>query len=93
MKEWKSVVYMSLALGMLMYAVPRLHIGPGLTPEGAFGLVWIGFALLIVAAHLHHILGVEEETKREMARVRKYSRLQRQMWLSGKMRAMASKKQ
>lgn len=92
MKEWKSVVYMSLALGMLIYAVPRLEIGHGFTPGTVFGIVWIGFALLIVAAHLHHILGVDEETKNELNRVRKTARLHRQQWVNGKLRMLDSKK-
>ncbi|MEF3306511.1 hypothetical protein [Paenibacillus sp. GYB003] len=92
MKEWKSVAYMSLALGMLIYAVPRLDIGRGWTPETVFGIVWIGFALLVVAAHLHHILGVDEETKKELARVRKYGKAQRQQWLNGKLRMLDAKK-
>jgi hypothetical protein len=92
-KEWKSVAYMSLALGMLIYAVPRLEIGQGLTLPTVFGIVWIGFALLIVAAHLHRILGVDEETKKEMARVRKYGRRQREQWLNAKLRMPETKKQ
>lgn len=91
-KEFKSVAYMSLALGMLIYAVPRLEIGHGLTGSTVFGIVWIGFALLIVAAHLHRILGVDEETKKEMARVRKYAKLRREQWLNGKMRMLDTKK-
>ncbi|GAA3401673.1 hypothetical protein ACFFNY_13440 [Paenibacillus hodogayensis] len=92
MKEFKSVAYMSLALGMLIYAVPRLEIGHGLTWPAVFGIVWIGFALLVVAAHLHRILGVDEETKREMARVRRFSRMQREQWLGRKVRMLSSKK-
>ncbi|MEF3307592.1 MULTISPECIES: hypothetical protein [Paenibacillus] len=92
MKEWKSVIYMSLALGMLIYAVPRLDIGGGFTLPTVFGIVWIGFALMIVAAHLHRILGVDEETKHELARVRNHSRRRRQMWVDSKIRALGTKK-
>jgi hypothetical protein len=91
-KEWKSVAYMSLALGMLIYAVPRLEIGQGFSFPTVFGIVWIGFALLVVAAHLHRILGVDEETKKEMERVRKYGRLQREQWLNAKLNMLESKK-
>lgn len=93
MKEWKSIIYMSVALGLLIYAVPRLSIGHGFTLPTVFGIVWIGFALLVVAAHLHRILGVDEETKRELARVRKYSRLRREQWVNGKLRMLETKKQ
>ena len=92
MKEWKSVAYMSLALGMLIYAVPRIEMGQGFTLPTVFGIIWIGFALLVVAAHLHRILGVDEETKKEMARIRKYGRRQREQWLNGKLRVLESKK-
>lgn len=85
MKEWKSVAYMSLALGMLIYAVPRLEIGQGVTLPTVFGIVWIGFALLVVAAHLHRILGVDEETKQEMARIRLHSRRRREQWLKARL--------
>jgi len=91
-KEFKSVAYMSLALGMLIYAVPRLEIGHGWTMPTIFGIVWIGFALLVVAAHLHRILGVDEETKQEMNRLRKYSRLRREQWISGKLKTLESRK-
>ncbi|PYI57082.1 hypothetical protein [Paenibacillus flagellatus] len=92
MKDGKSVLYMSLALGMLIYAVPRLDIGGGWTMPTVFGIVWIAFALLVVAAHLHRLLGVDEETKRELARVRHHSRRTREQWVAGKIRMLGSKK-
>ena len=85
MKEWKNVIYMSGALGMLIYAVPRLTIGEGVTLPTVFSIVWIAFALLIVASHLHRILGVDEETKRELARIRQHSRHQRSQWIRSKL--------
>lgn len=94
MKGWKHVVYMSLTLGMLIYALPRLDIGHGATLPAIFGIVWICFALLVVAAHLHRILGVDEETEKELARVRRTSRRQREQWMSGKLsRALGARKQ
>lgn len=92
MKEWKSVVYLSFALGMLIYAIPRLEIGQGVTLPNVFGIVWICFALLIVAAHLHRILGVDEETKQELARVRSHSRRQREQWVARKLGLIEAKK-
>jgi hypothetical protein len=61
MKGLKNVIYMSLALGMLFYSVPRLDFNEGLTVSTIFGIVWISMALLVIAAHLHAILGVDEE--------------------------------
>ncbi len=76
MHATKHIVYMSAALGMLMYAVPRLSIGQGWTLPTVFGAAWIVFALLIIAAHLHAILRVDEETGAQLVRVRKYRRRQ-----------------
>ena len=56
----KSVLYLSCALGMLVYAVPRLDIGQGLTPPTLFGIAWISMALLIIASHLRVILRVDD---------------------------------
>jgi hypothetical protein len=75
-KTTKNILYMSAALGMLIYAVPRLEIGQGWTLPTIFGVVWILFALLIVASHLHAILRVDEETDAQLNRVKKYRRRQ-----------------
>jgi len=72
----KNVLYMSVALGMLIYAVPRLSIGQGLTLPTVFGVAWLCFALLIVASHLHAILRVDEETDEQLTRVKKLRRRQ-----------------
>jgi hypothetical protein len=71
MKIWKHLVYTGLALGMLAFAVPKLAIGGGLTAESIFGAVWICFALLIVAANLHTVLGVDTETRERMRHVKR----------------------
>lgn len=65
MKGLKNVIYMSLALGMLFYSIPLLTFSGGLTLQTVFGIIWIAMALLVVAAHLHEILGVDEEQKKE----------------------------
>ena len=92
LKDWKNVIYMSVAMGMLIYAAPRLEVGQGATLPTIFGIVWIAFALLIVAAHLHRILGVDEETRQELARVRKHSRWQREQWVRGILHSANGKK-
>ncbi|MNI88834.1 hypothetical protein D3C73_1461660 [compost metagenome] len=78
MKSWKNLLYMCVALGMLIYAVPRLSMGGGLTVETVFGAVWICFALLIVAAHFHELLGVDKETKERMRQVKRMKRYRMQ---------------
>jgi hypothetical protein len=85
-------MYMGLALGMLFYAVPRLDIGAGFTLPNIFGIVWVLFALMIVAAHLHEILGVEEETKRELAKVKHMKKWQLEQMLQGKRKMLQFKK-
>ncbi|WP_325176659.1 hypothetical protein [Paenibacillus alkalitolerans] len=76
MNATKNVIYMSAALGMLIYAVPRLYAGQGFTLPTIFSVTWIAFALIIIAAHLHSILRVDEETDAQLTRVKKFRRRQ-----------------
>jgi hypothetical protein len=78
MKGTRNIIYISLALGMLLYAVPRLELGTGLHAGSLFGVFWVCFALLVIGAHLHQILGVDEETKQEMKRIKKFKQLRMQ---------------
>jgi hypothetical protein len=57
----KSILYLVCALGMLLYALPRLEVGNGLSLPTIFGVIWIGLALLIIAAHLRVVLRVDNE--------------------------------
>lgn len=86
MKSVYSVICLCVALGLLLYAVPRLEIGQGLTLSGIFSIVWLGMILLIIAAHLHRLLGVDEETQQEMDRVRLYKQWRTRQWLSDRIR-------
>lgn len=72
----KHILYMSAALGMLIYAVPRLTVGGGWTLPTVFSAAWLLFALAIIASHLYAILRVDEETDAQLERVRKYRRRQ-----------------
>lgn len=92
MKGAKNVVYLGLTLGMLAFAVPRLDIDAGWTAANVFGAAWIGFALLVVAAHLHELLGVEEETKRELLKVKRMKRWQLEQALQGRRKLLQLKK-
>lgn len=85
MREMKTVVYISIALGMLLYAVPKLDLGSGLRGSSLFAVVWICFAMLVLSAHLHHILGVDEETKQELKRIKKYRRWRMQQMIERRM--------
>ncbi|WP_438446140.1 hypothetical protein [Gorillibacterium sp. sgz5001074] len=71
MKRWKNILYTGLALGMLGYAVPRLGTGGGLTSETVFSAVWICFALLVISANLHHVLGVDAEERERLRQVKR----------------------
>ncbi|SFM20467.1 hypothetical protein SAMN03159341_12053 [Paenibacillus sp. 1_12] len=92
MKEMKSVMYMGLALGMLFYAVPRLDIRSGFTLPTIFGAIWILFALMIVAAHLHELIGVDERKKQEIQRVKRMKGWQMEQLLSGRRKLLQFKK-
>ena len=55
-----GVFYVVASLGLLYEAVPRLPRQMGVLPE-TFTLAWCGFALLVVAANLWHLLGADKE--------------------------------
>lgn len=92
MKGLKNLIYMSIAVGMLIYAVPQLEIGQGLTLPTVFGIVWIGMALLIIASHLHQLIGVDEETKKELVRIKKYKKWRMEQFIMGKSKVMQTRK-
>lgn len=69
--KWKHAVYLILALAMLVYAIPLIKFQPGGDFVSWFGMVWAAFALLIIGAHLHFLLGVNEEKQRALDAVRR----------------------
>jgi len=73
-KSWKPVVYVSLAIGMLLYALPRIFSGKGGPAETAFVIMWLVLAFVITAAQLHDLFGMDEETRKEAARVKRLRR-------------------
>jgi hypothetical protein len=92
MKGLKNVILMSFALGMLIYSVPRLDFSNGFTMASIFGIVWICMALLVIAAHLHEILGVDQEQKQELIRIKRMKRWQLEQAVQGKRRILQFKK-
>ncbi|MNJ66743.1 hypothetical protein D3C77_628430 [compost metagenome] len=62
---------MILALGMLVYALPLISFNPGAGWLSLFGIVWAAFAFLVIGAHLHFLLGVNEEKQRALEAVRR----------------------
>jgi flagellar biosynthesis protein FliR len=92
MKGLKNVILMSFALGMLIYSVPQLDFSNGYTMASIFGIVWICMALLVIAAHLHEILGVDQEQKQELIRIKRMKRWQLVQAVQGKRRILQFKK-
>ncbi|MGG6313048.1 hypothetical protein [Paenibacillus macerans] len=84
--KWKHVVYLILALAMLVYALPLISFEPGAGWISLFGAVWAAFAFLVIGAHLHFILGVNEEKQRELDKIRraKYRELELKWQEDGK---------
>lgn len=69
--KFKHGVYLIIALAMLLYALPKLSLANGPSWVFGFGVVWSLFAFLVIAAHLHFIIGVDEEKSKRLEAVRK----------------------
>ncbi|WP_230873631.1 hypothetical protein [Paenibacillus woosongensis] len=84
--KWKHAIYLILALGMLVYALPLISFGPGAGWISIFGIAWAAFAFMVVGAHLHFLLGVNEEKQRSLEAVRRaklrewQNKLQKKEW-------------
>ncbi|ULO05880.1 hypothetical protein H1230_22905 [Paenibacillus sp. 19GGS1-52] len=70
--KFKHGVYLLVALAMLLYAMPKLSLANGPSWVFGFGVVWSIFAFLVIAAHLHFIIGVDEEKAKRLEAVRKH---------------------
>lgn len=88
----KHGIYLVAALGLLIYAIPRLEVGQGFSQSTVFSIVWLGMMLLIIAAHLHELLGVDEAKRKELERIRLYKRHQMQQWIENKVHAYRERK-
>jgi hypothetical protein len=84
LKKTKHVIYLLIALSMLVIALPRISFAGGMDWVNIFGIVWVLFSLLIVGAHLHFILGVDEEKKRGLEAIRRAKLRQWEMKLLDK---------
>ena len=71
-RKKRSFLFFALAVGMLIYAVPRLNVGNGWTEETIFAVFWIAISLLLIAAHLHGWMGISEQTQKELDAVKRY---------------------
>ncbi|OGX68434.1 MAG: hypothetical protein A2189_06955 [Paenibacillus sp. RIFOXYA1_FULL_44_5] len=70
----KNVIFLGIALGMMIYAIPRLEVGQGLTQSSIFSVIWISFALLVISSNLHYMIGVDKESRMELDKVKRMKR-------------------
>jgi len=68
----KSLIYLIFSLAILFYALPRINFFINNPAAKVFNIVWLIFALLIIGAHLDHLLGLDEEKKKHLAFLKKY---------------------
>jgi hypothetical protein len=66
MKGLQNFIYLIAAAGMLIYAVPHLHVGHGFSLETIFTVAWLGLALTVIASHLYVLLKVDQEASMEV---------------------------
>lgn len=84
-RKRKGFVYLIIALTILMYAVPRLPIHSADSAASLFAAVWLCFALVVLAAQLYHLFGVdreEEESYRKVQRMKRWKMEQQLLKLS-----------
>lgn len=67
----RHLLYLLIALAMLVYALPRLELAMPWSRMSVFGLVWTLFALIIVTAHVNALLFMNNEKRKELARIKK----------------------
>lgn len=75
MGKWKNILFIALTFAMLLYAIPQLSFDETWTASTIFSLLWILFSLVVIAAHLHQLLGVDEAEQERLdaiKRVRKW---------------------
>lgn len=88
MRTWnltKSVMYLGIALGMLLFAWPKLNVLLSWSQGSLFVIAWLGLALLIIASQLHFLLIASEKQEAKIQRLRRYRRLQWQQKISQSM--------
>lgn len=73
-----------LSLAVLIYAVPRLSIQWEGTLANWFSFIWLGFAMLVVAATCRAAFNVDEEEKKQMKRIQHLKTWQREQWIRGR---------
>lgn len=67
----RHLLYLLFALAMVIYALPRLELSGPLTLASAFGLVWLGLALVVSMAHVNALFLMDEEKRKELERIKR----------------------
>lgn len=75
----KHTLYLLIALGMLIYALPSISFADGFSWVSMFGAVWAGFALLVIASHMYILIGVDEAKEKQLEAIRKQKMRQWQL--------------
>ncbi|PZD94254.1 hypothetical protein DNH61_17720 [Paenibacillus sambharensis] len=70
-RKAKHALFAIASLAMLFYGLPRIELGEGFTLQNVFGAIWVGFAMMVAAAHLHMLFNVSEETSRHLTSVKR----------------------
>jgi hypothetical protein len=70
MRILSHIIFGFIALSMLIYAVPKLHVGEGVKLPTLFAIVWLCLALTVIASHLHEILRVDAEAPKELKQIK-----------------------
>lgn len=92
MRKIGSIAGLALGAGLLFYAIPRLDIGQGWTAPSVFALAWLLMMLVVVAAYLHDMLGVNEETRQQLHHVKRMRRWKAEQSMRSKLVMRDSKR-
>lgn len=71
MWKWKNLIFIVLAFIMLLIAIPQFAAEKSSTQAIVFSVIWVFFALLVIAAHLHQLLGVDPSEQRRLEAIKK----------------------
>ncbi|MGU3472248.1 hypothetical protein ACLBWT_14020 [Paenibacillus sp. D51F] len=82
--KWKHGIYLLAALGMLLYALPRLELGSPWSFATVFGVLWSALALLVIAANLRVLISDRERERRRVAAIRRQRAMQNRKLLERK---------
>ncbi|GLX69602.1 hypothetical protein [Paenibacillus glycanilyticus] len=70
----RHIIYLTAALAMLFYGVPKLELNGPWNAVTIFGVVWTLFALVVIAAHLNALLWMNEQKKKQLERIKQAKR-------------------